>query len=285
LQNYKSYITTVMNKLKINKLTLFSTIFILIFSSCSQYQKLLKSNDYNLKFEKAVEYYQKKDFDRALSLFEDLTTVFRGTQRAEEVDYYYAYCTYYTGDILMAAYYFDKFYKTYPLSKHTEECEFMAAYCLYEYSPSPDLDQTYTHKAINHFQLFLTHYPQTQLKDSVNHLITHLNHKLETKAFNNAKLYLMLGHYKAAIVALKNVLQDYPNTSYREDILFNILKSGILLAKNSIEKKKYQRYNNTIGYYYDLIDQFPNTKYKKEAQKIYKEASKYIENSDKPQKT
>ena len=260
-------------------------VSIFLFSSCSEYQKLLKSTDYNLKYEKAIEYYKKKDFDRAITLFQELTTVFKGTEKAEEVEYYYAYCTYYTGDILMAAYYFDKFYKTYPLSKHAEECEFMAAYCLYDYSPSPNLDQTYTYKAIDHFKLFLTHYPQTELKDSVNHLISHLNYKLQTKAYNNAYLYLKLGHYKAAIVALNNVLQDYPDTPYREKILYDILKSGILLAKNSVESKKYKRYNNTIEYYYNLVDQYPNTKYLKDAKRIYKEAMNYIENSDKQKKS
>jgi len=272
-----------MNKRNIKNTILFFLSFIAI--SCSEYQKLLKSTDYNLKYEKAIEYYKKKDFDRATTLLQELTTVFRGSEKAEEIEYYYAYCTYYTGDILLAAYYFDKFYKTYPLSKHAEECEFMAAYCLYEYSPSPNLDQTYTNKAINHFQLFLTHYPQTSLKDSVSHLINKLTLKLQTKAYKNASLYLKLGHYKAAIVALNNVLEDYPDIPYREDILFDILKSGFFLAKNSVENKKYKRYNNTVEYYYNLIDQYPNTKYLKEAKKIYKEVINYIENSDKQQKS
>ena len=80
-------------------------------------------------------------------------------------------------------------------------------------------------------------------------------------------------------------MEDYPGTPYREDILFDILKSGILLAKNSVESKKYKRYNNTIEYYYDLIDQYPETKYLKEAKRIYKEAMNFIEKSDKPKKS
>ncbi|HIE15598.1 MAG TPA: outer membrane protein assembly factor BamD, partial [Bacteroidales bacterium] len=208
-----------------------------------------------------------------------IQNVYRGNEKAEKIDYYYAYCTYFQGDILMAAYYFNRFIQTYPLSKHKEECEFMSAYCLYEYSPSPSLDQTYTNKAIDHFQLFLTHYPNSEKKDSVNHLIRKLVVKLQTKEFNNSKLFFKLGNYKSAVVALNNVLLDYPDIKNREEILFLILKSNFLYAENSVVKKKAERYQKTIESYFTLIDQFPETKYLKEAQRIYKQSSKYIKQS------
>ncbi len=252
---------------------LFGIFFIF---SCSNYQKLLKSDDFDAKYKKAIEYYQDKDFYRASTLFQQVQNVFRGNEKAEKVDYYYAYCTYYQSDILMAAYYFDRFQRTYPLSKHNEECEFMAAYCLFEYSPSPSLDQTYTNKAIDHFQLFLTHYPTTTKKDSVNHLIQILVDKLQTKEFNDSKLYFKLGNYNSAVVALKNVLIDYPDTKKREEILFLILKSNFLYAENSVEKKRRKRYQATIESYFTLIDQFPKTKYLKEAQHIYKQSSNFV---------
>jgi len=44
----------------------------LLLVSCSEYQKILKSNDYELKYKSAVEYYQKKDFSRAQALFQEL---------------------------------------------------------------------------------------------------------------------------------------------------------------------------------------------------------------------
>jgi len=265
------------------KATFFKISFFLlgvfIFFSCSNYQKLLKSDDYNAKYEKAVEYYQNKDFFRAASLFQQIQNVYRGSDKAEKVDFYYAYCTYYQGDILMAAYYFDRFTKTYPLSKHTEECEFMSAYCLFDYSPSASLDQTYTNKAINHFQLFLTRHPNSEKKDSVNHLIQILVNKLQTKEYNDSKLYYKLGNYNSAVVALNNLLRDYPDSKNREEILFLILKSHFLYAENSVERKKLDRYQSTIESYYTLIDQFPKTKYIKEAKHIYKESSNFVKQS------
>ena len=40
--------------------------------ACSKYQKLLKSSDYALKYENGVKYYEKKDYYRAVGLFEEL---------------------------------------------------------------------------------------------------------------------------------------------------------------------------------------------------------------------
>ena len=58
---------------------------LLIINSCSEYQKVLKSTDYNLKYEKAIEYYEEEDYYRALSLLEELVSLYRGSERAERI--------------------------------------------------------------------------------------------------------------------------------------------------------------------------------------------------------
>jgi outer membrane protein assembly factor BamD len=82
-------------------------------------------------------------------------------------------------------------------------------------------------------------------------------------------LYYNLGDYKASIIALKNCLNEYPDTKYREEILFLILKSSYLLADNSIYSKRKERFQDTVDEYYTFISEFPESKYVKEAQKMY----------------
>ena len=251
-------------------------LFLFLFSSCSEYQKLLKSSDFNLKYEKAVEYYKDKDFFRANSLFEELLTIYKGTMRAEEVYYYYAYCYYGQQEYILAGYHFRNFAKTYPYSKHTEECQFLGAYCYFLNSPVPSLDQSNTYKAINELQLFINKYPNSTRISECNELIDKLRNKLETKSFNNSKLYFNLGNYKAAITSLKNSLKEYPDSKYRENLLFLILKSSYLLAENSIEKKKKERYQSTINEYHALISEYPDNRYLKESQKMYEHSVKEL---------
>ena len=256
-------------------------IFVLLLSvffvtGCSEFQKVLKSSDYNLKYEKALEYYNDEDYYRAQSLLEEIVPIFKGTDKAEKVYYMYAYCLYNQGEHIMAGYHFKNFARTYPNSKHVEECEYMSAYCQYLNSPEPSLDQTYTRKAINALQLFMNKYPKSDKVEKCNELIDELHKKLETKAFNSAMLYYKISDYQAAITTFKNVLIRFPDTHYREEILFYILKSSYLYAQNSIEKRKKERYKSTITEYYALIDEFAKTTYIKQAEKIFDNSRKNI---------
>ncbi len=249
---------------------------ILIITACSEYQKILKSTDYKLKYEKANEYYNKEDYYRAQALFEELLSVYKGTDKAENIYYYYSNCYYNQRDYILAGYHFKNFVSTYANSEHAEECFYLSAYCYYLESSEPDLDQTNTHKAIDALQLFINKYPNSPKLAEANELIDKLQFKLETKSFSNAKLYFNFGEYKSAVIALKNSLKDFPDTQYREELLFLILKSNFLLAENSIDAKKNERYQATINEYYNLIDEYPNSKNIKEAEKIYNISIKEI---------
>ena len=268
---------------------------LIILSSCSKYQKVLKSTDLGFKYEKAVEYYDDGEYYRAEALFGELIGLYRGTGKAEEIYYYYAYCNYYMEDFIMAGYYFENFVATYPTSKHAEECMFLSAYCYYLNSPESSLDQTSTMRAIEEMQLFINRYPKSERVTECNELIDVLRAKLEKKAFDNASLYYHLANYKSAIVAFNNLIQDYPDTKYKEEAYFYILKSNYSLAINSVETKKKERLENTITAYFDFENYQPllselgqgevmegsKSKFAREAEQMHKNAIKEIDNLSK----
>ncbi len=252
------------------------SITALLFSACSEYSKLLKSSDFELKYKKAKEYYEAKDYVRSSTLFEELINIYKGTARGEEVYFYYAHCQYAMGDYIMAAYHFKFFARNFPNSKHMQEAIFNAANCIYLESPEFSLDQTYTKKAIEEFQFYIDKFPGDVRIDSCNKIIDLLRAKLEKKAFASASLYYQIGDYKASIVALKNMLKDFPDTKYREEMLYLIIKSSYLLAENSISKKQKERYQSTVNEYHNLIDEFPSSKHVKEAEHIYESSTKLL---------
>lgn len=264
-----------MKKIVLHIVILFSLLGII--SSCSKYEKLLKSTDYEKKLEAAIKYYEDKNFSKAYPLLEEILGLYRGTEKAEKVYYYYAYCNYYLGDYVFAAYHFKNFYKTYPLSQYAEECLFMNAYCYYLESSDPTLDQTNTIAAINELQLFIDRFPEsTKRVADANELIDKLRFKLEYKAYLNAKTYFKTMHYKAAYVSIQNVLKDYPGSKFTEELLFLSLKSHFLYASNSIESKKEERLRATVEAFYKFIDKYPNSQYSKEAQDIYDNTLKQL---------
>lgn len=229
------------------------------------------------KLDFAIRLYKKGQYFKTLPLLEELITVYRGTRKAEQTYYYYAYTNYQIGDYESAAFDFDNFARTFPNSEFTEECAYMKAYCFYMSSPEYSLDQTNTVKAINAMQLFADQYPTSTRVEQCNRIIDQLRFKLEMKSYENAQLYYNMEDYKAAIAGFKNLLIDFPGTRFREDVMFKVVKASYLLAQFSIDEKKKERYNETLLAYSEYINAFPESKNRSKADDIYKDALRRLD--------
>jgi outer membrane protein assembly factor BamD len=263
------------NKLNISLSILL--VIIIAFAGCkSKFEKLRASNDTAKKYREAVRLYEKKDYNKALSLFDDLVTKYRGTAEAEDLSYYFAYTHYKLRDYTTARYHFKTFADTYASSAKAEECRFMAAYCFYLESPTFSLDQENTIKAIEALQLFINLYPKSERVAEASKLIANLRDKLETKSYANAKLFLDIGDYKSAVIAFRNSAREFPDTKYAEEMEFLTIKAQALYAKASFEIKQEERYNEAIQLYNEFVQNYPSSKYLKEAEEIKKSSEKAI---------
>jgi outer membrane protein assembly factor BamD len=247
-----------------------------------KFNKLVKSGDMDAKYAAAVKYFDKEEYTRALTLFEELMGVYRGTSKAEEVHYYYAYCNYNLEDYIVAGYQFRQFVKNFPTSRHAEECAYMNAYCFYLNSPEYSLDQIDTKLAIKEFQRFTTQYPQSAHIPDCNKLLDELRAKLERKSYENAMLYYNTSDYKASVVAFENHLKDFPDTKHVEEINYLVIRSYYLLALNSIDSKKPERFKAAVDHYIKFLDTYPKSEYMKQAEMVYDSALKNLEKYNKP---
>lgn len=256
-----------------------------VFFSCSEYQKLLKSTDPELKYTKAVEYFEKGDFMRAQTLFDEIAVYYRGTERSETILNYLAESYMGQKDYYTASEYYKTYIRSYPKGKYAENVKFMIAYCHYLESPDVRLDQASTIQAIGAFQEFVDIYPQSERVPEANKLLYEMKNKLAQKEYLSAKLYHDLGNYRgtstdnyylSAIVTAENGLREYPESSYREDFSIIILESKYQQAVQSFEELKIERYRNVLDEYYNYVNEFPNGKYKKQAEKIFTEAKKIV---------
>jgi outer membrane protein assembly factor BamD len=240
----------------------------LLLSGCSKYQKVLKNPDPNKKLEMAQYYYNKKDYYRASTLFEQLQDNFNGTAMAEKVLYYSAYCNFGLRAYTIAGYQFKTYFENFPTGQWAEESLYMNAYCQFLESQNYYLDQTDTYKATEAIKLFVSVYPESKYVSECNILLDKLRAKLALKAYKSAKLYYNIGEYKSAIVALQNVIKDYPEVAQKEELDFLTYKSYYLLADNSIETKKLARYQEALEFYGYFKGEYPNSKYLGEAKNI-----------------
>ena len=245
------------------------TFILALLTSCSEYNKVLKGSDYNLKFEKAIEYYNNDQCYKSLPLLEELMSYFRMTSKGEDVYYYYAKNHYCMGDYYLAGYYFKRFVKNFPQSVRVEECAFNSAVCLMMNSPDYYLDQSESYKAIDEFQLFMSKYPNSYLVDSCDKMVSDLRGRLERKSFEKGKLYFKMEKFRSATIALNTTILEFPDTEFKEEVLFLILKSNFLFASNSVDSKKIERFEESIKSYYTFVDSFKNSKFVNEAESFY----------------
>lgn len=265
----------------LNRYKIFTiSLIIIVLSSCKGYEKLLKSDDYQLKYQKAKEYYAAEEYVKAGTLLEQIANVYRGTSKADSIAFLQAYASYYQNDFYTSGFYFKNLTVTYPNSPFNEEASYMVGYCHYLTSPRPELDQATTRDAIESFERYLVKYPRGEFAEQATNLIDDLKNRLVEKSFISAKLYFDLERYKASIIALNNSLLEYPDTKHREEIMFLILKSRYLLAVNSVYKKMNERYQSTVDDYYSFIAEFPESDFRKEADRIYAKSADHIHNKD-----
>lgn len=247
-----------------------------VFSGCSGYEKLLKSSDYRIKFTKAMEYYEAEEYVRAGTLFDQISAVYRGTTKADTVFYYQAKSYFNQRDYILSGHHFKNLAFNFPNSVYAEESDYMVAYCHYKLSPKPSLDQTSSVQAVSYFQLFMIKYPTSERNAEAKTYIDEMRNKLVQKSYLSAKLYYDLEDFKASIIALQNSLNEFPDTEHREELMFLLLRSHFLLAENSISVRQVERYQDSVDEYYSFVGEFPESKYRPQADKIYDAALKEI---------
>lgn len=259
----------------------------LILSSCNSYNQVLKSTDYDYKYEVAKECYLAGQYTRAYQLLEELIMVMKGSDRGEESLFMLGMCYYNLRDYETASMYLDRYTKSYPKGTYTELARFYSGKASYMESPDPRLDQSPTYTALNQLQDFLDFYPYSELREEVNDMIYELQDRLVQKEYDSAKLYYNLGgyvgnctyggsNYEACIITAENALKTFPYTRLREDLYMMILRSRHQLAQRSVAEKSEERYRETIDEYFGFKNEFPNSKYTKEADLIYKQASSKV---------
>lgn len=251
-------------------------ILLVLTVSCGEYEKILKSTDYELKKNKAIEYYEAGKYIKASELLSVALPRYRATDEAEYMTWIGAKSYYGMRDYLTASAAFRNYSETFPYSENAEEATFMAAYCDYLQSPRPELDQSMTVTAIEGFIYFQRRFPISDKMEQSSVLIKELEDKLVEKSFIGAKLYYDLGEYRAAIVALANSLKEYPDTRYREEMMFLRLESTYLFALRSVADKQQERYQEVLDEYYSFIEEFPDTKYNRDVERIHSSTAQFL---------
>ncbi len=241
--------------------------------SCGEYQKLLKSTDPELKYQKGIEYFNKRDFVRAQTLFDDVSSYYKGTERSQDVLNYLARCYFGQEDYSTAADYYMAYLRNYPKGRYIVETRYMIGHCYYLNSPDARLDQAETKEAIKYLSEFMDLYPESSYVERAMKELEEMYDKLAQKEYLSAKLYYNLGsylgnNYESCVIVATNALRNYPGNSYREELNWLILQAKYEMVKLSVEEKKEERIRDAEDEYYNFVTEFPDSKHQKAAERI-----------------
>ena len=252
--------------------------------SCNEYQNVLKNEDQKAKYGLAEKYYNEGDYKRALRLYEQIAPKYIGKPQGERVMYFFANSYFKTGNYYLAGYQFERFIKSYPKSDKIQEATFLEARCYYKSSPKYSLDQGDTDKALGKLQNFINTYPESEFFTEANTMAQELTTKKEKKQIEIAKQFEKIGEFNftilvSAVTAFDNFIAENPGSVYREDAFYYRAKAASYLAFNSTSRRMEGRVNEALEAYNALMKSYPDTKYSKDANKLYEKLTKELKAS------
>ncbi len=245
--------------------------------SCSDYNEIVKGDDYQLKFDTANDLFDKAEYLKSIELYEQ---IYQRTPKSGEGElaYFRIGKSYFElGDFPMSGYYLGAFTQRFPYSVKIEEAMFLSAMCAVNNSPEHTLDQYETEIAINYLQQFIDAYPQSSLIDSCNKEMDDLRYKIELKDYDAVKLYDKTENYRAAVMSANTFLSDYPRSELREEIYYLLVYNSYMLALNSVENKKCERIEETKERCYNFAIEFPNSESSINVQNVLEKMEKEYE--------
>lgn len=260
---------------------------VLLIASCTKYNAILKTADSDLRYEYAKQYYFDGNYSRCSSILMDMLAMTKGTDKGQETLFMLAMANYKAKNYDSASEFFKKYYESYPRGYYNEEARLLAGVSLFMNTPEPNLDQSDTYRAITEFTNFIETMPASKYRYQAQSKIFKLQDKLIEKEYASAKLYYQLGsyfgncteggsNYQACIVTAQNAISDYPYSERREDFAILILRAKFDLAIQSIEERKPERFQNAAEEYYSFQNEFPESKFLKQAEQLYQKAKPYL---------
>jgi len=245
---------------------------VLILTGCAgEFNQVYKYSDMDYRYEYAKQCFAEGHYSHAEALLQDIITMKKGSDEAQESLYMLAMAEYMSRDYESASATFKKYFQTYPKGLYAEQAAFYIGQSLYQEAPEPRLDQSPTNGAINAYQEFLDLYPNSPLRKEATDRMYELYDKLTMKELLSAQLYYNLGgyfgnvnsnsesNYSSCIIVAQNALKTFPYTNLREDFSVLIMKSKFELAENSSDEKKLERYRDAEDECYGFINEYPNS--------------------------
>ncbi|WP_290743411.1 outer membrane protein assembly factor BamD [Fibrobacter sp. UBA4309] len=211
------------------KLPLLFSLFVstAFFAGCSSSNsgKVNHTEFCRAKYETAEELFKKGKYGRAQDKLEDILSLCAGTGYMEQSQFLLAESYFNLEEWIEARGEYGSFIINFPGSPFVETAEFRKAIASFNMEFRVSRDEANTTIAMRDFERYLSNYPDSPLRDSVNYYYDLLVERLAEKEFQTGRLYLRMDKPQAAVIYFKEFLETYQKSKRRREALFLIAQA------------------------------------------------------------
>lgn len=244
-------------------------LLILLSTACNKQTINLRELAPEDQFEEAKHIFDKRDYYKAKMQFTLIVLNNPGHRIIEQAQFYLAESHFNLKEYIQAISEYEKLIRSMPQSQFVDNARYKVGLCYYELSPMYALDQEYTEKAIQQFQLFMEEYPNSDMRPEVEKKMQEARAKLAKKQYKTGELYRKMGYYQAAVISYDYVLDEYYDTPFSDDALY---------WKGECSTKLME-WNDAVQSFASLIEKHPDSSYVDSARGKLSEARKKLANS------
>ena len=237
----------------------------------------LRHNNPQEAYERGLELYERERYDRAAEHFQAVFDFGRAHEWASDAQYHLAQSYYHNKDYILAASEFSRFSELYRSDPRVPEAEYWRAMAYYQLSPSFQLDQTDTERAIDQFVSFIERFPDHPRTDDATERIFELQEKLARKVYESARMYERREYYEAAALEYERAFDEYATTQWADDALIGAIRAWLEYAERSVALRQAERLQRAADAYQRLIQVFPDSPLIREAETLYQRVASRLE--------
>lgn len=207
-------------------------------------------------YKKGLALYKKRNYDRALEVFNELKGSFPGE------DPYYtsaelkiAECYFFKKEYTEAISHYGEFKKFHPFHGEIPYVVFQIALSYFKQMKSMDRDQGATRKALSNFEFLIANYPPSVLTEKAREKVKICKERLAGQELYVAKFYYKKKKYQGAKARLEAVVKLYPEVDTLDEALFYLGKSHMKLGEMDLARKVFTH----------LVGIYPDSKFSDEA--------------------
>ena len=200
-------------------------ILLAVLGGCASRGPALERMDADALFARGVEQLANRKWSDAADAFRRLALVYPNDPRAQEARFRLGESYQGRREWVTAALEFNRLVTDYPASPWAERARYQACRSYHELSPRAQLDQEYTHVAIEHCRALALHYPNGEFTPRAREIVEELTNRLAEKEYLAAAHYFNRRALDSAIVYYQVILADYPATVWAPRALLRMYQA------------------------------------------------------------